>query len=101
LSDLDLAEVVVVGRKTGVPAGATSALALCARRRCEMTYKETVREKIENSTARQEERSELWAEISNAYEEGGIEGVELMLTKKMGDLAVEFRHVLEKLERML
>ena len=66
-----------------------------------MTYKETVREKIESRTARQGERSELWAEISNAYDEGGMEGVESMLTKKMGDLAVEFRHVLEKLERML
>ena len=66
-----------------------------------MTYKEMVREKIESRTARQEERSELWVEISNAYEEGGTQGVESVLTKKMGDLAVEFRHVLEKLERML
>ena len=101
MSDLNLAEVVVVGRKTGVPAGATSALALCARKRREMTYKETVRGKIESSTARQAERSELWAEMSNAYEEGGIDEIEAKLTQKMGDLTVEFRHVLEKLERML
>ena len=66
-----------------------------------MSYQETVRKKIESSTARQEERSELWVEISNAYEEGGTQGVESVLTKKMGALAVEFRHLLEKLERML
>jgi hypothetical protein len=66
-----------------------------------MTYVATVREKIASSTARQEERSQLWAEIANADEEGGTQGVESMLTKKMEDLAVQFRHVLGKLERML
>jgi len=101
VSDLDLAEVVVVGRKTRVPAGATSALALCARRRGEMSYQETVREKIGSSMARQEERSDLWAEISKAYEQGGIEEVESGLTKKMEELSVEFRYLLGKLERML
>ena len=66
-----------------------------------MSYQETVRKKIESSTARQEERGALWGEITSAYEEGGAQGVESVLTKKMGDLAVESRHVLEKLERML
>jgi hypothetical protein len=66
-----------------------------------MTYQETVRERIESGMARQEERSGLWAEIANADEEGGTQGVESMLTKKMEALAVQFRHVLGKLERML
>ena len=66
-----------------------------------MTYAETVSEKIASSTARQEERSQLWAEITKAYGEGGAQAVESMLTKKMEDLAVEFRHVLKKLEHML
>ena len=66
-----------------------------------MSYQETVREKIGSSMARQAERSELWAEMSNAYEEGGIDEIEAKLTQKMGDLTVEFRHLLEKLERML
>lgn len=66
-----------------------------------MSYQETVREKIESSMARQEERSELWAHITNAYEEGGIKEVESAVTKKMEELSVEFEHLLEKLERML
>ena len=66
-----------------------------------MTYQETVRERIESGMARQEERSGLWAEIADADEEGGTQGVESMLNKKMEDLAVQFRHVLGKLERML
>ena len=67
----------------------------------EMSYQETVLKKIESSEARQDERKELWAEMSNAYEEGGIDEIEAKLTQKMGDLTVEFRHLLEKLERML
>ena len=66
-----------------------------------MSYQETVRRKIESSTARQEERSELWVEICSAYEEGGTQGVESMLANKMAVLAVQFRHVLAKLDRML
>lgn len=66
-----------------------------------MSYQETVRRKIESSMARQQERSDLWEEISKGYEEGGIEEVESALTKRMQDLGVEFRHLLEKLERML
>jgi len=66
-----------------------------------MTYVATVREKIASSTGRQEERSQLWAEITKGYEQGGAQAVESMLNKKMEDLAVQFRHVLGKLERML
>jgi len=66
-----------------------------------MTYKETVRERIESREARQEERKKLWMDISTAYEEGGVEGIESTLAEKMEMLNVEFRHLLEKLERML
>jgi hypothetical protein len=66
-----------------------------------MSYQETVRKKIESSTARHEERGALWGDITNAYDKGGARDVELVLTSTMEDLAVEFRHVLEKLERML
>jgi hypothetical protein len=67
----------------------------------EMSYQETVNEKISASMARHQERKELWAEITNAYEEGGIKEVESAVTKKMEELSVEFEHLLEKLERML
>lgn len=66
-----------------------------------MSYQETVREKIGSGMARQQERSDLWAEIGRGYEQGGTEEVESALTKKMEELTVEFRHLLEKLERML
>jgi hypothetical protein len=66
-----------------------------------MGYEETVGEKIRSSTARKEQRSELWADIAKAYEEGGAGEVESLLAEKMEGLAVEFRHVLEKLKRML
>jgi hypothetical protein len=66
-----------------------------------MTYRKAVQQKIDSSTARQDERAELWGEIAKAHEEGGARDVELVLTSKMEDLAVEFHHVLEKLERML
>jgi len=66
-----------------------------------MSYQETVRRKIESSEARQDERKELWSEISKAYEQGGIKEIESALTKKMEDMSVEFRHLLEKLEPML
>ncbi|HUS70470.1 MAG TPA: hypothetical protein VM075_06825 [Anaerolineae bacterium] len=66
-----------------------------------MTYKERVREKIASGTARREERSQLWEEITKAYEEGSIEQVESALTAGMADITLEFRHLLEKLEHLL
>jgi len=83
------------------PGGTLNDWAFCAKRRREMSYKEAVREKIESSTARQQERGALWEEITSAYEKSGAQAVESTLTKKIGHLAVESRHVLEKLERML
>ncbi|NIN69981.1 MAG: hypothetical protein GTO63_35925 [Anaerolineae bacterium] len=66
-----------------------------------MSYHESVLKKIESSQARQDERKELWSEISNAYEEGGIKEVESAVSKRMEELSLEFEHLLEKLERML
>jgi hypothetical protein len=66
-----------------------------------MSYQETVREKIESSMARQEQRKELWADISKAYQEGGTAEIESALAKRMEDLSAEFGYVLEKLTRML
>jgi hypothetical protein len=66
-----------------------------------MTYQEIVRDKIESTTARQADRSALWDDMTSAYDEGGAQALESLLTKQMDNLAVEYRHVLKKLERML
>lgn len=66
-----------------------------------MSYRETVRDRIESSGTREEERRELWAEISTAYEEGGMEPIESLLAERMDKLSVEFRHLLDKLGEML
>lgn len=66
-----------------------------------MSYRDTVRDRIESSATRSEERSELWAKISTAYEEGGVERVESCLAEMMEELSVEFRYLLDKLGGML
>ncbi len=81
-----------LGGWTGIPS---------PRKGGNVSYKESVLERIESREARQEERKNLWTDVSTAYEDGGIEEVESALTKRMQDLGVEFRHLLEKLERML
>lgn len=84
------------GEAMGAPLGACG-----AREGSDMSYRETVRDRIESSGTREEERRELWAEISTAYEEGGMEPIESLLAERMDKLSVEFRHLLDKLGEML
>ncbi len=66
-----------------------------------MSYKEDVKDKIQGSTIRTEERTKLWEEVSGAYEQGGVEQVGSMLAEKMEGFKNKFEETIEKLQEML
>ena len=51
-----------------------------------MDYKEKVMEKINQGSGRVKERSDLWKQISSAYEQGGSTQVSTALTDLVQDI---------------
>ena len=61
-----------------------------------MNHEQKVLDKINRSTERTQERSQLWKEICAAYEEGGVEQVESFLAEKAEDLKNRFEEIIKK-----
>ena len=66
-----------------------------------MNHEEKVLEKISLSSERTQERSQLWKEICAAYEEGGIEQVELFLGEKAEEFQNRFEDIIKKLQELM
>ncbi|MQY55632.1 MAG: hypothetical protein GH152_00150 [Dehalococcoidia bacterium] len=66
-----------------------------------MSYKEEVRDKIQGSAERTEERIKLWEEVHAALDHGGVEQVSSMLAERVESLKCEFEEAIRKLQEML
>jgi len=66
-----------------------------------MDYKNQVQKKITESSARIDERTDLWNGICASYERGGISQVEESLSEKMEIMKIRFDEIINKIEQML
>jgi len=61
-----------------------------------MVYKE----KIQNEIKKEKLRN-LWQEICESYEQGGVEQIKLVLNPRIGKIKKDYGQLLENLEKML
>jgi len=61
-----------------------------------MTYKERVQNEI-----KKEELRNLWQEICESYEQGGVEQIKSTLNSRTGKIKKDYGQQLENLEKML
>jgi len=61
-----------------------------------MTYKERVQNEI-----KEEKLRNLWKEIYESYEQGGVEQIKLALNSQIGKIKKDYEQLLENLEKML
>jgi len=61
-----------------------------------MTYKERVRDEIKEGKLRN-----LWKEICESYEQGGVEQIKSTLNSRIGKIKKDYEQILENLEKML
>ena len=61
-----------------------------------MTYKERVRDEIKEGKLRN-----LWKEICESYEQGGVEQIKSTLNSRIGKIKKDYEQLLENLEKML
>ena len=66
-----------------------------------MNYKETVERQISGDADELMRRRELWGEIVTAYNNGGEDGVKLVLTTHAGEITKEFKELLDQLTKRL
>lgn len=61
-----------------------------------MTYKEKVQKEI-----KEEKLRNLWQEICESYEQGGVEQIKLVLNSRIDKIKKDYGELLEKIEKML
>ena len=61
-----------------------------------MTYKEKVQKEIKKEKLRN-----LWQEIYESYEQGGVEQIKSTLNARIGKIKKDYEKLLENLEKML
>jgi len=61
-----------------------------------MTYKEKVQNEI-----KEEKLRNLWKEICESYEQGGVEQIKSTLNSRIGKIKKDYGQLLENLEKML
>ena len=61
-----------------------------------MTYKEKIQDEIKEENLRN-----LWQEICESYEQGGVEQIKSTLNSRIGKIKKEYGQLLENLEKML
>jgi len=61
-----------------------------------MAYKEKVQGEI-----KEEKLRNLWQEICEFYEQGGVEQIKLALNSQIGKIKKDYEQLLENLEKML
>ncbi|HUU87958.1 MAG TPA: hypothetical protein VMX17_09405 [Candidatus Glassbacteria bacterium] len=61
-----------------------------------MDYKERLQEEI-----KEEKLRNLWQEICESYEQGGVEHIKLSLNSRIGKIKKDYEQLLENLEKML
>lgn len=60
-----------------------------------MAYKEKIQNEI-----KEEKLRNLWQEICESYEQGGVEQIKLVLNSRTGKIKKDYEQLLEKLEKM-
>ncbi len=61
-----------------------------------MTYKKKVQKEIKDEKLR-----DLWKEICESYEQGGVEQIKSTINSQIGKIKVDYEQLLENLEKML
>ncbi len=61
-----------------------------------MTYKEKVQNEI-----KEEKLRNLWQEICESYEQGGVEQIKSTLNSRIGKIKKDYEKLLENLEKMI
>jgi len=61
-----------------------------------MTYKEKVQNEI-----KEEKLRNLWKEICESYEQGGVEQIKSTLKSRIGKIKKDYEQLLENIEKML
>jgi len=61
-----------------------------------MPYKEKVQKEIKKEKLRN-----LWKEICESYEQGGVEQIKSTLNSRIGKIKKDYEQLLENLEKML
>lgn len=61
-----------------------------------MAYKERVQAEI-----KEEKLRNLWQEICEFYEQGGVEQIKLVLNSRIGKIKKDYGEILEEIEKML
>jgi len=61
-----------------------------------MTYKERLQDEI-----KEEKLRNLWKEICESYEQGGVEQIKSTLNSRIGKIKKDYEQLLENLEKML